>query len=46
VKALAHPVLEHRLVLTTDARIRDRTAEEILEEVLEQVPVPVESLER
>jgi len=45
VKALAHPVLAHRLVPTTDARIRDRTAVDILEEVLEAVPVPVESLD-
>jgi MoxR-like ATPase len=42
VKELAPPVLVHRLVLTTDARIRDRRAEEVLEEVLERVPVPVE----
>jgi MoxR-like ATPase len=42
VKALAGPVLVHRLVPTTDARIRDRRAEEILREVLEEVPVPVE----
>jgi MoxR-like ATPase len=42
VKALAGPVLTHRLVVTTDARIRDRRAEEVLEEVLDQVPVPVE----
>jgi MoxR-like ATPase len=42
VKALIAPALAHRLVLTTDARIRDRGAEEILEEILEQVPVPVE----
>ncbi|MGH2571930.1 MAG: AAA family ATPase [Actinomycetota bacterium] len=42
VKALAEPVLVHRLVPTTDARIRDRRAEEILREVLEEVPVPVE----
>jgi MoxR-like ATPase len=42
VKALAAPVLTHRLVLTTDARIRDRRPEEVLAEVLEQVPVPVE----
>jgi MoxR-like ATPase len=42
VKALAEPVLVHRLVPTTDARIRDRRAEEILQEVLEEVPVPVE----
>ncbi|MCA1726200.1 MAG: AAA family ATPase [Actinobacteria bacterium] len=46
VKALARPVLEHRLVPTTDARIRDRTAAEILDEVLESVAVPVESLDR
>jgi MoxR-like ATPase len=42
VKALAVPVLTHRLVLTTDARIRDREAEGVLREVLETVPVPVE----
>jgi MoxR-like ATPase len=42
VKALAGPVLIHRLVLTTDARIRDRRAEDILAEVIETVPVPVE----
>ncbi len=42
VKALAGPVLAHRLVLTTDARIRDRQVEEILAEILEEVPVPVE----
>jgi MoxR-like ATPase len=42
VKALAEPILAHRLVLSTDARIRDRQAEEILAEVLASVPVPVE----
>ncbi len=42
VKALAEPVFGHRLALTTDARIRDRTAEEILREVLRSVPVPTE----
>ena len=42
VKTLAGPVLTHRLVLTTDARIRDREAEEILQEVVQEVPVPVE----
>jgi MoxR-like ATPase len=42
VKALAGPVLTHRLVLTTDARIRDREAEEVLQEVVREVPVPVE----
>jgi MoxR-like ATPase len=44
VKTLVKPMLTHRLVLTTDARIRDRSAEEVLDEVVESVPVPVESL--
>ena len=42
VKALAGPVLTHRLVLSVDARIRDRRVEEVVGEVLERVPVPVE----
>jgi MoxR-like ATPase len=42
VKELAEPVWSHRLILTTDARIRDRTSEDVLGEVLEQVAVPVE----
>jgi MoxR-like ATPase len=42
VKELAGPVLTHRLVLSVDARIRDRRAEDVLDDVLEQVPVPVE----
>jgi len=42
VKALAEPVFGHRLVPTTDARIRDRDADEILREVLRSVPVPTE----
>jgi MoxR-like ATPase len=42
VKRLAEPVFTHRLVLTTDARIRERTAEEILREAMRAVPVPTE----
>ncbi len=42
VKLLAEPVFGHRFVPTTDARIRDRTADEILREVLRSVPVPTE----
>jgi MoxR-like ATPase len=42
VKALAEPVFGHRLVVTMDARIRDRTQDEILREVLRMVPVPTE----
>jgi MoxR-like ATPase len=42
VKSLVGPVFSHRLVLSTDARIRDRRQEEILTEVVESVAVPVE----
>ena len=42
VKMLAEPVFGHRLMPTTDARIRDRTADEILREVLRSVTVPTE----
>jgi MoxR-like ATPase len=42
VKALAEPVFGHRIVPTTDARIRDRGADEILREILRTVPVPTE----
>ena len=42
VKVLAGPVLTHRLVLTTDARIRDRRPDEVVADVLEETPVPVE----
>ncbi len=45
VKALAQPVLAHRIVPTTDARIRDRDADEILREILRSVPVPTEALD-
>jgi MoxR-like ATPase len=42
VKTLAEPFFGHRLVPTTDARIRDRDADEILREILRSVPVPTE----
>ena len=42
VKALVEPVFGHRLVPTTDARIRDRGADEILREIVRSVPVPTE----
>lgn len=38
VKALAHPVLEHRLVLDSGARFSGADAAAILDEVLTQVP--------
>jgi len=42
VKSLAEPVFGHRLIPTTDARIRDRRPDDILREVLRSVPVPTE----
>ena len=43
VKAMAPCVLGHRLVLSTQARLRGREADEILAELLQRVPVPVEA---
>lgn len=42
VKALAVPVLAHRLVVDTDTRLGGRTAEALIAEIAEQVPVPTE----
>ncbi len=44
VKYLTMPVLAHRLILGPDARLRGRTAAEVLAELLDQVPVPVEEV--
>lgn len=40
VKALAHPVLDHRLVLNADASLRGVTANDTTEDILSSVPVP------
>ncbi|MFN0147889.1 MAG: AAA family ATPase [Dehalococcoidia bacterium] len=42
VKAMAPHVLPHRLILSTQARLRGREAGELLRDILERVPVPVE----
>ncbi len=42
VKAMTPAVLGHRLVISSGARLRDRTAAEIADEVLRSVPAPVE----
>ncbi len=42
VKELADPVLSHRLILTTDARLKGRSEEQLIQELLESVPVPAE----
>ena len=39
VKALAVPVLAHRLIPTAEARVARRTAEQIVADLLEQVPL-------
>lgn len=41
VKALADPVLGHRLVVTADAVMRGRGPSEVLRDLLAEVPVPV-----
>jgi MoxR-like ATPase len=45
VKRMAGPVLAHRLILSAESRVRGRTAETLVDEVLRQVPVPVELAE-
>lgn len=41
IRKLLVPVLCHRFVLSTDARIKKLTAEQILKELLFKVPVPI-----
>jgi MoxR-like ATPase len=42
VKQLAGPVLSHRLLLDSQARLRGRSELTVLDEILAEVPVPVE----
>ncbi|MEF8859037.1 MAG: MoxR family ATPase [Halolamina sp.] len=42
VKALAHPILRHRLVLSTDAELGGETVDELVTGFLDAVPVPEE----
>ena len=41
VKKLVKPVLAHRLLLSTNSRLRGRGPEEVIDEVLQTIPVPV-----
>ena len=43
VKRVARPVLSHRMIATSQMRLHGRIMEQIIEEVLHNVPVPVES---
>ena len=42
VKQLVQPVLRHRIISTSQSRVRGREVREILEEIVSRVPVPVE----
>ncbi|HJP41359.1 MAG TPA: MoxR family ATPase, partial [Dehalococcoidia bacterium] len=42
VKEMAPHVLPHRLILSSQSRLRGRETGEVLKEVLDRVPVPVE----
>jgi MoxR-like ATPase len=42
VKFMAVPVLSHRIILKTEARLKGRTEEDLLREILDTVPVPTE----
>jgi MoxR-like ATPase len=46
VKAVAVPVLAHRLLLTPEASIQGRTAEELVQRILGKVPVPRDAAAR
>ncbi|HCJ36384.1 MAG TPA: AAA family ATPase, partial [Ktedonobacter sp.] len=43
VKHMARSVLSHRMIATSQARLHGRVMEQIVEDVLHTVPVPVES---
>ncbi|MFN8485600.1 MAG: MoxR family ATPase [Anaerolineae bacterium] len=43
IKALAAPVLTHRLILSSQMKLRGRTPEQILQEIVEAVPAPVDT---
>jgi MoxR-like ATPase len=42
VKVMVIPALNHRLILTAEARLRGQTTTVILQRLLDQIPVPVE----
>ncbi|MEF3275579.1 MAG: MoxR family ATPase [Chloroflexus sp.] len=42
VKAIVGPALNHRLILTAEARLRGQTTTAVLAQILERIPTPVE----
>jgi MoxR-like ATPase len=43
VKRVARPVLSHRMIATSQTRLHGRMMEQIVDDVLHSIPVPVES---
>ncbi|OLF11688.1 ATPase [Actinophytocola xinjiangensis] len=41
IKEVAHPVLDHRLILKPEAELRQRTGEHVVTDLLSEIPVPV-----
>ncbi len=44
VKLLAAPALAHRLIMKTEARLRERTAEQTIADIVNSTPTPVEKI--
>jgi MoxR-like ATPase len=44
LKQLAVPVLAHRLILSANTRLRGHSAQQVLTDLVERVPVPVEEV--
>ncbi|GAC1507447.1 MAG: MoxR family ATPase [Chloroflexota bacterium] len=44
VKYLAPAMLSHRIIMGADARLRGRTVDDVMVEILRDVPVPVEAI--
>jgi MoxR-like ATPase len=40
VQVLARPVLSHRLILSTESRLAGRSAEQLVDDVVQRIPVP------
>ncbi len=43
VKCIIAPVLAHRLVISPQAQLRGRNAQDLIHEIVARIPVPVES---
>jgi MoxR-like ATPase len=44
IKALWAPILTHRVILSSESRLRGRNVESILRDVVAEIPVPVEAI--